>query len=57
MNNNTRQEAVASSPKDTFYSAGWPKYLIHEPLNEKLLRAGPQEGSDSKGPFVSSQGG
>lgn len=57
MNNNTRQEAVASSPKDTFYWAGWPKYLIHETLNEKLLCAGPQEGSDSQGPFLSSQGG
>lgn len=57
MNNNTRQEAVASSPKDTFYWAGWSKYLIHETLNEKLLCAGPQEGSDSQGPFLSSQGG
>ena len=42
INNNTRQEAVASSPQGKFYVMGWPKYLIHETFSEKLLSWAPK---------------
>ena len=42
INNNTRQEAVASSPQGKFYVMGCPKYLIHETFSEKLLSWAPK---------------